>query len=105
MLGGKGRAPLLSHAPTEGLIALLHVTAFLPVLTPGAMGKVYGLLHLLNTNLRLRKIRYLEECLILNIEINQLELVQPLMCLIKPSSALWLDPSPKKDFVFFFKQQ
>lgn len=104
MLGGKRRSPLISHAPTEGLIAALHVAAFLSVFAPGAMGKVYGLLHLLNTNLGIRKIRYLvTECLILNIEMNQLELVQPLMCLIKPSSALQLDPGPKNDFVFFFK--
>jgi len=103
VLRGKRRSPLLSHAPTEGLPAALHVTASLSVLTPGETSKVYGLLHLLNTNLGIRKIRYLKDCLILNIEINQLELVQPLMCLINPSSALWLDPGPKNDFVFFLK--
>lgn len=76
-------------------MAALNTTALLSVLTVGVTGKVYGLIHLLTTNLGIRKIRYLEECLILNAEINQLELVQPLMCLIKPSSTLWLDPSLK----------
>lgn len=98
---GKGRSPL--PCSSRGLIAALHVTAFLPVLTLGAMGKVSVWVHSLNTNFGIRKVRYLEECLILNIEINQLELVKALVCLIKPSPALVLDSGPKNYFVFFFK--
>lgn len=94
---------LLSHIPTAGLTAAKHATALLSVLTLGATGKAYRLLHLSHRNPGIRKIRYLEVCLNLYTEINQLELVQPLMCFIKPSSALWLDPGPKNDFVFFFK--
>lgn len=104
---GTGQGPrLLSHIPTTGLTAAKHTTALLSAIVQsalGAMGKAYRLLHLSHRNPGIRKIRYLEVCLNLYTEINQLELVQPLMCFIKPSSALWLDPGPKNDFVFFFK--
>lgn len=55
------------------------------------MGKACEWVHSLNTNFRKREVRYLKECLILNIEINQMELVKVLVCLIKPSPALgWI---------------